>query len=115
MAKEILVCNAKKVWRTPANTPNEKYFLIDDGKKTFLTQVSLEELAGFLIKGVFLSEPLYADSREPKIVYKPKISAQTIYEDGFFGRPLIPVEVIAFSPLRKKQVKELEEKLNYLR
>ena len=115
MGKEVLVFIAKLVWTNPQNyVRGEKYYCIDDGKVRHFSNIkcTMEELADTMHKGRYLSEPVYP---QDKIIFKPPCKAETIYGDGYFGRPLVPSRVYCYESLKRKQIKQLENHLARLR
>lgn len=107
--RSVLVCNAKLVW-TPSSSPNEHYILVTDTGRdgSYLTNrecASFEEIA----------EEILSLGADFKIVYEPGVPMEMLYVDGYFGRPLIPVEGYQLSKLNRRQVKELETHLSRLK
>lgn len=115
MVKDVLVCIARHVWSNPYNVRGEKYYYLDDGKSCVLSNVtctSIKDLAKDMHTGLGISGPVFP---QDNIIYKPFVEAETIYADGYFGRPLVPADVYRYEPLKRKQRKELEKHLKGLR
>jgi hypothetical protein len=110
MSREVLVCIAQLVWPKPCR--GEKYwYCIDDGQYRSLSNMectTIKELAEELL----LSGPL---SPQDKIIYKPPVDEEMTYADGYFGRRAVAAEGYLYKPLKRKQIKQLENHLARLR
>ena len=114
MGKKILICLARLTWSNPYNVRGEKFYYVNDGRECFLSNTeftTMKELAEELHEGIGLSGPL---SPGDKIIYKPQTDSETIWADGYFGRPAIPAEVYCYESLKRKLRKELESHLTRL-
>jgi len=104
--KKFLVCRAKHTWSYPDQVhTNRRFFYVGDDRDGYLfgeDRYDMEGLAGLLPP----------DLEPDNIDFEPPIEAQTLYADGYWGRPVIPVEVYAYRPLTGKQRTELKSILS---
>jgi hypothetical protein len=111
--REILVCMVRTVWSNGTDKGDkEKFYLVSDGKEEYQTNIeciTLEKLAKDICTGLCLSGPL---GLEDRVIFEPPVGRQTIYTDGYFGRPKVPSHVEKYWPLKKKDIQKLLEYIN---
>ncbi len=106
--RQVLVCQAIKVWK-PNEFPNERWFLIDDTGQSGSEYLNPDV---FSLKSI--AETLIRRGNSFELILSPKVKVELIWLDGYFGRPAIPVEVNQLLPLEDNDVEEFKKLLNGL-
>lgn len=113
--REITICNATLMWTNPSSVPRKKYILFSiSGVKTekdHFVNATDDEDCGLAQIARLLANAISTIDKIPEIVFKPEIDSFTVYRDGFFGRPVIPANVWALKPLKRRQKVELSKRL----
>jgi hypothetical protein len=112
--KEVIVGIAKHIWTNPNRIKGETFYFIFDAQGEQLLNVksfSLEGLAETIRYGIGYT-PF---GNEYKIINAPGSSNETLFLDGYFGRPLVPAAVYNYRPLKRKQLNEILAHMEKLR
>lgn len=114
--KKIIICNATLMWKKPSDIPREKYILFSisgtKDEESVYVNAKDGESCGLTEIARLMADSISAAGKIPEIMFKPEIDSFTVYADGLFGRPLIPVEVWVLTPLKRRQKAELLRRLD---
>lgn len=95
---------------------DKKHFWVEDKYgNTFNTIRTEEELALELGDIANTLKEKYSNLRQVAVYYSGIEHSRVFYCDGYFGRPLIPVQNVGFKPLTKPQIKRLKENVTKLK
>lgn len=111
---EFNIFRAKEVWSNPDIVRGEMFYEIRDGHSSMLSNIectSMKDMAETLYTGAGISKNFMPGDT---INHRPPRSVETVYIDGYFGRPIVPAAVYKYSPLKRAELKELKEELEKL-
>ncbi len=111
LRKEIFVYRATHFWSQGSGyIRKDRYWYVIDDKVdgASFSNAELHDMKD-------LAKELYQRLQPGDTVsYKPPVSSETMYGDGFWGRPLVPSNYFEYKPLKRKQIKELQGYLERL-